>query len=170
MCLPRLRILFVRTAVGVVLLLAASGCAAFGYPAGPPPSGPLAGAPDPGRSTSGETYEIDGQRYYPMSSATEYRAVGLASWYGPGFDGRPTSSGERFDRNAMTAAHRTLPLGTVVEVTNLGNGRSVVVRINDRGPFADPDRRIIDLSWAAARELGIVEPGTAEVQVRALDG
>ena len=170
MCLQRLRSAFLRSAAAALVALAASGCAAFGYPAGAPSSARVPGAPDVGAKISGESYEIAGRRYYPMASAERYRAVGTASWYGPGFDGRPTASGERFDTRAMTAAHRTLPLGTRVEVTNLTNGRRVRVRINDRGPFKDPDRRIIDLSWAAARELGIVEPGTAEVEVRALGG
>ncbi len=93
--------------------------------------------------------------------------VGTASWYGPGFHGFRTSSGEIYDQNDWTAAHQTLPLGTRVMVTNLDNDRSVEVRINDRGPFAKG--RIIDLSYAAARELEIVDPGTAEVRVAVLD-
>jgi rare lipoprotein A len=88
---------------------------------------------------------------------------GIASWYGPGFDGRSTSSGEIYDRYGLTAAHPSLPLGTRVRVTNLGNGRSVDLRINDRGPFVKG--RVIDLSYTAARELGVVGPGTAEVRV-----
>lgn len=92
--------------------------------------------------------------------------VGLASWYGNEFHGRPTSSGEVFDTNDMTAAHKTLPFGAHVMVTNLENDRSVVVRINDRGPFVKG--RIIDLSYAAARVLGIVGPGTARVRLDAL--
>jgi rare lipoprotein A len=94
--------------------------------------------------------------------------TGLASWYGNEFQGRPTSSGEVFDTNDMTAAHRTLPFGTNVMVTNLENERSVVVRINDRGPFIAG--RIIDLSYAAARVLGIVGPGTARVRMETLRG
>jgi rare lipoprotein A len=102
-----------------------------------------------------------------MDSSTGYHEEGLASWYGADFQGRRTSSGEAYDMNLLTAAHRSLPLQTWVEVTNLGNGRTVVVRVNDRGPFhAD---RIIDLSMAAARELGYVEAGTARVRVRALE-
>ena len=89
---------------------------------------------------------------------------GVASWYGPNFHGRLTANGERYDMHGMTAAHRTLPFGTVVEVVNVGNGRRVTVRINDRGPFAHG--RIIDLSYAAAREIGLVGPGTARVEVR----
>jgi rare lipoprotein A len=94
--------------------------------------------------------------------------TGIASWYGQEFHGRPTSSREVFDMNDMTAAHRTLPFGTYVMVTNLGNDRSAVVRINDRGPFVRG--RIIDLSYAAARVLGVVGPGTARVRVETLRG
>lgn len=92
-------------------------------------------------------------------------SVGKASWYGPGFDGRKTASGERFNRNAMTAAHKTLPLGTRVKVTNLANNESVVVKINDRGPYVHG--RIIDLSQAAARSIGI--RGVGKVSVAVLD-
>jgi peptidoglycan lytic transglycosylase len=92
--------------------------------------------------------------------------VGTASWYGPGFHGNRTSSGEVYDQNELTAAHQTLPLGTHVMVTNLENGRSVEVRINDRGPFAKG--RVIDLSYAAARSIGVVGPGTAPVRIEAL--
>jgi rare lipoprotein A len=92
--------------------------------------------------------------------------VGVASWYGPGFDGNRTANGEIYDQYEMTAAHRTLPLGTRVMVTNLSNGRSVEVRINDRGPFVDG--RAIDLSYAAARALRMVGPGTAHVRIEVL--
>jgi rare lipoprotein A len=93
--------------------------------------------------------------------------TGTASWYGPGFVGNRTSSGEVYDLSQMTAAHPTLPLGTRVRVTNLENGRSVEVRLNDRGPFAKG--RIIDLSRAAAREIGLIGPGTAQVRVESID-
>lgn len=88
---------------------------------------------------------------------------GIASWYGPRFHGRRTASGERYNMNDLTAAHRTLPFGTLVEVRNVRNGRSVVVRINDRGPYSK--NRVIDLSFAAAREIGAVLPGTAPVEL-----
>jgi rare lipoprotein A len=91
---------------------------------------------------------------------------GVASWYGPGFHGRPTASGERYDMDAMTAAHRTLPFGTLVEVRNLGNDRVTRVKINDRGPFTR--NRILDLSRAAAIELGVYGPGTALVEIVAV--
>lgn len=93
--------------------------------------------------------------------APRYYQVGIASWYGPGFQGKTTANGELYDMFAFTAAHKTLPFGTVVKVVDLETGRSVVVRINDRGPFVPG--RIIDLSYAAARELGIVGAGTAKV-------
>ncbi len=91
---------------------------------------------------------------------------GVASWYGPGFDGRMTASGERYDMHALTAAHRTLPFGTVLEVRNLDNGLTTQVRINDRGPFKKD--RILDLSLTAARAIGMVGPGTARVELRTL--
>ncbi len=93
--------------------------------------------------------------------------VGLASWYGSEFQGRPTASGEPFDMHAKTAAHRSLPFGTRVRVTNLANGRSVVVRINDRGPWIE--ERIIDLSYAAARAIGMIDAGVVRVEVTVLD-
>ena len=96
------------------------------------------------------------------------RQYGVASWYGPGFHGRRTANGEVYDQYELTAAHPSLPLGTRVMVTNLVNGRSVEVRINDRGPFVDG--RIIDLSYAAARVLGMIGPGTMEVRLQVLEG
>jgi peptidoglycan lytic transglycosylase len=95
----------------------------------------------------------------------KFRQIGVASWYGPGFHGKKTASGERYDQNAMTAAHRKLPLGTEVTVTNLENGRSVHVEITDRGPYVKG--RHIDLSKAAARELGLINDGTAKVRIEA---
>lgn len=96
-----------------------------------------------------------------LSHVPRYDEVGIASWYGPGFHGNVTANGELYDMYAFTAAHKTLPFGTVVKVVDLETGRSVVVRINDRGPFVPG--RIIDLSYAAAQELGIVDRGTAKV-------
>ncbi len=93
-----------------------------------------------------------------------YVERGIASWYGPGFHGRRTASGERFDTHDLTAAHRTLPFGSLVEVRNRDSGKTVRVRINDRGPFVHG--RIIDLSHAAARAIGLVGPGTARVEIR----
>lgn len=111
-------------------------------------------------------YEVFGKRYYTLTSAVGYHEQGIASWYGPTFHGKLTSSGEVYDMHAMTAAHKTLPLPSYVQVTNLSNGRSAIVRVNDRGPFHDG--RIIDLSYAAATKLGVVGPGTAQVEVRAI--
>ena len=106
--------------------------------------------------------------WHPGPRDGHYVESGTASWYGPGFAGNHTSSGEVYNMRDMTAAHQTLPLGTRVVVTNLENGRSVEVRINDRGPFAKG--RIIDLSHAAAREIALVGPGTARVRVESIDG
>ena len=112
-------------------------------------------------------YEVDGQRYYVMKSSKGYVERGIASWYGSKFHGHRTSSGEPYDMNAMTAAHRTLPIPTYVQVTNLRNGRKVIVKVNDRGPFMR--NRIIDLSYVAAVKLGITAEGTGLVEVRAID-
>lgn len=111
-------------------------------------------------------YEVDGQRYNPLRDHQGFSQRGIASWYGRKFHGRKTSNGEIYDMYAVTAAHKTLPLGVYVRVTHLQNGRSIVVRINDRGPFVAG--RIIDLSYSAAKELGIVDAGTGKVQVQAL--
>ncbi|SIT71096.1 rare lipoprotein A [Ectothiorhodosinus mongolicus] len=121
----------------------------------------------PSRYGNPPSYEVFGQRYYTMNSAEGYRERGVASWYGAKFHGRRTSSGEPYDMFAMTAAHTSLPLPTYVRVTNLDNGRSVVVRVNDRGPFLRG--RIIDLSYAAAHRIGMVDQGTARVEVVALN-
>jgi rare lipoprotein A len=112
-------------------------------------------------------YEVFGRTYRVLNTSSGYEAEGLASWYGPDFQGRRTSSGDPYDMYAMTAAHPSLPLPTYVEVTNLGNGRTVVVRVNDRGPFHGD--RIIDLSYVAAWKLGMIGHGTARVRVRALE-
>jgi rare lipoprotein A len=101
-----------------------------------------------------------------MDSSVGYKERGVASWYGKKFHGRPTSSGERYNMHAMTAAHKSLPLPTIARVTNLTNGKSVIVRVNDRGPFVK--NRIIDMSYAAAIELDMTTAGTALVEVEAL--
>jgi rare lipoprotein A len=111
-------------------------------------------------------YEVLGRRYYVLADADGYVERGVASWYGPGFHSGSTSSGEPYDMYGMTAAHKTLPLPTYARVTNLGNGRSVVVRINDRGPFVA--NRLIDLSYSAAAKLEMIREGTTLVEVRAL--
>jgi rare lipoprotein A len=112
-------------------------------------------------------YDVFGKRYYVLSSSADYVERGVASWYGPGFHQVRTSSGELYDMYGMTAAHRTLPLPAYVRVTNLQNGRSVVVRVNDRGPFVG--NRIIDLSYTAAARLDMLRDGTAMVEVRSID-
>jgi rare lipoprotein A len=112
-------------------------------------------------------YEVFGKRYYVLSSSVGYWERGVASWYGPGFHKVRTSTGEPYDMYGMTAAHKTLPLPAYVRVTNLQNGRSIVVRVNDRGPFVG--NRIIDLSYTAAAKLDMLRNGTALVEVRALD-
>jgi len=119
------------------------------------------------RSGNPPFYDVFGKRYYVLSSSVGYRERGVASWYGPGFHNVRTSIGEPYDMYGMTAAHKTLPLPAYVRVTNLQNGRSVVVRVNDRGPFVG--NRIIDLSYSAAAKLDMLRNGTAMVEVRTID-
>jgi peptidoglycan lytic transglycosylase len=121
-----------------------------------------------GHAKTGTPYTVNGHTYYPLASAYGYDATGIASWYGPDFNGGRTADGEWYDMHAMSAAHPTLPLPTLVRVTNLRNGRQVVVRVNDRGPFVK--NRLIDLSYAAAEELGFANRGTERVRVQALAG
>jgi len=113
----------------------------------------------------GQPYQIDGKWYYPAVNWS-YNETGVASWYGPDFDGKYTANGERYDMNALTAAHRTLPMPSIVEVTNLDNGRSIQLRVNDRGPYARD--RILDVSRRAAQMLGFENAGTAHVRVQLL--
>ena len=113
------------------------------------------------------SYTVMGKTYYPMNDARRYQVSGVASWYGTKFHGQATANGEAYDLYGMTAAHKTLPLPSYVRVTNLDNGKSVIVRVNDRGPFYSD--RIIDLSFAAAKKLGYAETGTARVQVEGID-
>lgn len=112
-------------------------------------------------------YTVMGSRYFPIQDGRTYRATGTASWYGTKFHGRDTANGETFDLYGMTAAHKTLPLPSYVKVTNLENGRTVTLRVNDRGPFYSD--RIIDLSFAAAKKLGFAEKGVARVKVEGID-
>jgi rare lipoprotein A len=119
--------------------------------------------PEPLHPYANRPYTVFGRAYIPLTDLTVHRERGRASWYGCKFHGRPTSSGERYDMYGMTAAHPTLPIPSYVRVTNLRNGRSVVVRVNDRGPFLN--QRVIDLSYTAAARLGYVEAGSAEVEV-----
>ncbi|MBV8784678.1 MAG: septal ring lytic transglycosylase RlpA family protein [Gammaproteobacteria bacterium] len=168
-------------AAALGLLAAAAllaGCSLTPPRAAAPPAPPAA-PPGPGatpdavpraepRSAHGNPpfYDVLGHRYYVLPAADGYSERGVASWYGPTFHGGSTSSGEPYDMYGMTAAHKTLPLPTYVRVTNLKNGRSVVVRVNDRGPFVA--NRLIDLSYSAATKLDMVREGTTLVEVRAL--
>ena len=164
-----------RAALATALLLA--GCASAPPPAerdGPPLQVPpnLHRTPDaqpriePIRQGGpNKPYEVLGRRYVPFTDDRPLVENGLASWYGRKFHGRPTSSGEIYDMFAMTAAHKTMPIPSYARVRNPANGREIVVRINDRGPFADG--RVIDLSYVAALRLGVLN-GVAPVQVRRL--
>ena len=166
----------------LVALLALPGCSLLRR--GPEAPSPGAGVPAPPRDLAAipdavprdeprsrygnpETYEVFGRKYRVMKSAKGHVERGLASWYGPGFHAERTSSGEPYDMYAMTAAHKTLPIPCFVRVTNLENGRSVVVRVNDRGPFVGD--RIIDLSYTAAWKLDMLRAGTAKVEIRVLE-
>ncbi len=120
----------------------------------------------PEASGTYKPYKINGKTYHPLAHARGFSQKGLASWYGKKFHGRKTANGETYNMYAMTAAHKTLPINTWVQVTNTDNGKQIVVRINDRGPFVRG--RIIDLSYTGAKKLGIVGPGTAPVKVVAL--
>jgi rare lipoprotein A len=112
-------------------------------------------------------YTVLGKTYFPLNESSSYRVTGTASWYGTKFHGQATANGETYDLYGMTAAHKTLPLPSYVRVTNLDNGKSVIVRVNDRGPFYSD--RVIDLSFAAAKKLGYAEVGTARVRVEGID-
>ncbi len=149
-------------AMGLFSLLAA--CSTFGGGRG---GGGIPVVKDPAPIVSGtmRPYQVRG-RWYTPKEQPNYDEVGMASWYGDAFNGRPTSTGERFDMHELTAAHKTLPLPGLVEVTNLTNGRRIVARVNDRGPFVDG--RIIDLSREAADELDMRRQGVARVRVRYL--
>ncbi len=156
----------------LVLLLLLVGCATDG----PPRTGSVIHRrlpPDPvpreeARSLhgNGPIYEVLGKNYQVMDTSYGYRERGVASWYGKKFHGRRTSNQERYNMHAMTAAHKTLPLPTYVRVTNLRNNKSVIVRVNDRGPFVH--NRIIDLSYSAARKLDMITTGTSLVEVTAI--
>lgn len=160
--------------VALTALLAACASAGASSPGGgmrlgggstSPTAPPVVTNPAPIVSGTMRPYQIRG-RWYRPEEQPHYDQVGLASWYGAQFNGRPTATGERFDMNELTAAHKTLPLPGLVEVTNLANGRRVVLRVNDRGPFVD--ERIIDLSRGAAEALDMLSRGVGEVRVRYL--
>ena len=163
------RITRVLLLAATALSLAACGTLGFGGASKTGGSGraavPVVTDPAPIVSGTMRPYQIRG-RWYRPEEQPNYDETGLASWYGDAFNGRPTSTGERFDMHAMTAAHKTLPLPGLVEVTNLANGRTMVLRVNDRGPVVEG--RIIDLSRGAASELGMLQQGVGRVRVRYL--
>jgi rare lipoprotein A len=162
----------VRTCAAVLVTLSLAACA--GNAPQPPASAPREAATPPGGATSSAPprsqrgnppfYEVFGKRYHVLPTSAGYVQRGVASWYGRDFHGLATSSGETYNMHEMTAAHTTLPLPTWVEVTNLTNGKRVVVKVNDRGPFVDD--RLIDLSYAAATAIDMVQRGTTRVEVR----
>ena len=167
--------LLIASAFVALLHACSSGGGGYGYGDGPPPKDidvsnipnatpkvePItrAGNPNP--------YEIMGKTYHLLPEGAAYKEQGIASWYGNKFHGQKTSNGETYNMYGMTAAHKTLRIPAYAKVTNLENGRSVIVRINDRGPFHG--KRIIDLSYAAAKKLGYSDKGTARVEVEAID-
>lgn len=159
----RITVKLVRGALASGLLSLLAACAGGARP----DVGRMPVVTDPAPIVSGtmRPYQIRG-RWYQPAEQPGYDETGMASWYGDQFNGRPTATGERFDMHALTAAHKTLPLPGLVEVTNLANGRRIVVRVNDRGPFVDG--RIIDLSRGSAEALGMLQAGVAEVRVRYL--
>ena len=152
----------IRRTIQHLALLALLAMVAACAGSGPGPSGQGAGH---GTFKVGQPYQIDGTWYYPAQDWS-YDETGIASWYGKEFDGKYTANGEVFDLNALTAAHRTLPMPSIVQVTNLENGRSIELRVNDRGPYARG--RIIDVSRRAAQMLGFEAQGTAKVRVKIL--
>jgi rare lipoprotein A len=163
-----------RNAVRIgLVLMAGAALAACGTSTPRYTAKPSAAAPDTSKRSYvnadgqkvGRPYQIGGVWYVPREQPN-YDETGIASWYGPGFHMKATATGETFDMEAVSAAHTTLPLPSMVEVTNLDNGRKLVVRINDRGPFVN--NRIIDLSKEAARQLGFERAGVARVRVKYL--
>lgn len=135
-------------------------------PAAPPAPGTASANCAPDSSQAGDSYVVFGRRYHVLNDAKGYDDRGIASWYGPNFHGKLTSSGASYNMYGMTAANKVLPLCTWVKVTNLKNGRSAIVQINDRGPFVA--NRIIDLSYAAAKRIGMITDGTALVEVQSI--
>lgn len=150
-------IFFIAPLCIIALLISLAGC------------GPVRITPEPsGKKTppTQKPYNINGKTYYPVTSADGYQETGIASWYGKKFHGRKTANGETYNMYAKTAAHKILPMNTVLLVRNLDNGKETVVRVNDRGPFIRG--RIIDLSYTAAKELGMMQNGTANAQIIAM--
>jgi rare lipoprotein A len=165
------RVAIGAVALGVLTLAACGGNVRDSAPTGSGSAADLPGDPVPrpeprSRYGNGPVYEVFGETYRVMNSSSGYKERGVASWYGKKFHGRLTSNREPYDMYAMTAAHKTLPLPTYVKVRNLRNDKSIIVRVNDRGPFVH--NRIIDLSYAAAMKLDMVRDGTSLVEVTAI--
>jgi rare lipoprotein A len=154
--------LAVKLAFAAATSLLAAACSTTPPPPRPPEDHTVRVPPNAGVYKVGQPYQIDNVWYYPREQP-DYDETGIASWYGPTFYGRPTANGELYDGNQLTAAHKTLPMPVNVRVTNLDNGKSLIVRVNDRGPYARG--RIIDLSKRAAELLDVVQTGTARVRV-----
>ena len=145
-----------------LLLLAAAGCSGKRLGSDSPPGG----QPSTTQPRGTKPYTVMGQTYHPLLSAHGYSEEGIASWYGKDFHGKKTANGETYDMHGMTAAHKLLPFGTQLRVTNLDNGRSITVRVNDRGPFVA--NRVIDLTHTGAEKLDMVGPGTARVRLESI--
>lgn len=160
----------IRTLLLSMVLLSMVGCASLNpfpkHVRSTPPSKTKAGSSTRTYDPKTRPYTVMGKRYYPLQNAAGYDEIGKASWYGEDFHGKKTANGQIYDMYGLSAAHKTLPLGTQVRVTNLENRRSVVLVINDRGPFVTG--RILDLSYGAAKKLGTVERGVAKVRIEAV--
>lgn len=162
MSAPRRGIFPRQTIMAMTAAILLAACSGGARDAAIPSTGQAEAPPADIPYKLGKPYKVAGIRYVPRDDRS-YDRTGLASWYGKEFHGKPTATGRRYNMYEMTAAHPTLPTGTLVRVTNLENGRSVVVVIADRGPFSR--KRIIDLSYAAAKHLGFISQGTARVRV-----
>jgi rare lipoprotein A len=173
--LKRLRFLFGGITIAMLLgACSSSGPSSTAQRDGPGDERDFSNVPDAvpkveprSRGGNPDSYVVFGKRYYTLDSSKGYVKRGIASWYGKKFHGRRTSNGEVYDMYGMSAAHKELPIPTYLAVTNLENGREIVVRVNDRGPFHE--NRIVDLSYAAAAKIGMLAKGTAMVEIRAID-
>lgn len=150
-----------------IMCVALAGCATVTPVTPTPGAAARTGSSEAGPEGNKTPYVVMGKTYKVLSSSLGYLKIGIASWYGKKFQGRLTSDGEVFNMYHLTAAHRTLPLPTIVRITNLDNGRKAIVRVNDRGPFHRD--RLIDVSYATARKLGFANKGTAPVVVEAIN-
>lgn len=155
---------YLKTITYVLLFSGLTACVSTKQPS--PKVSEMASHEQFSRYGNPDSYFEKGEKYKVLTSAADYKEKGIASWYGPDFHKLRTSSGEKYDMYAMTAAHKTLPLPTYVRVRNLDNGREAVVKVNDRGPFHG--ERLIDLSYGAANQLGVISKGTANVEIEAI--